>query len=309
MIVARVALRLMRVLGLALLLSSGAATAEEPLAVHDLAPGVYAHEGAVAMPGDDIANLGFVVGDKGVAVIDTGGSVRTGRRLLAAIRAVTDKPVLYVINTHEHPDHVFGNAAFADLNAVFVGHHNEPRAMAARESFYKKSYRAFLGDALMDEVRFIAPTRLVDGEAVLDLGGRSLVLRAWPAAHTDCDLTVYDTTSRILFTGDLVFADHVPVVDGSLKGWLTVLDTLRQVPADRVVPGHGPVGTPWPAALDREQGYLARLASDVRDSVKRGVAINEAAHSAGIEERAHWRLFDEYNPRNATAAFAEFEWE
>jgi quinoprotein relay system zinc metallohydrolase 2 len=302
-------LRVLRVLGLALALGSAAARAEAPLEMRELAPGVFAHEGAIAMPGDDIANLGFIVGDRGVAVIDTGGSVVIGRRLLAAIRAVTDKPILYVINTHEHPDHVFGNAAFADLGAAFVGHRNEPRVLAARESFYRKAYRNFLGDALMNEVRFIAPTQLIDGESELDLGGRKLTLRAWPIAHTDCDLTVYDSAARILFTGDLVFASHVPVLDGSLKGWLTVLGALREVPAVRVVPGHGPAGTPWPAALDAEREYLARLAADVRDFVKRGAAIDEAAHSAGVGERPHWQLFDEYNPRNATAAFAEFEWE
>jgi transcriptional regulator GlxA family with amidase domain len=90
---------------------------------------------------------------------------------------------------------------------------------------------------------------------------------------------------------------------------MPVLHALRQVPAGRVVPGHGPVGTPWPAALELEQGYLARLASDVRDSIKRGVAIDEAAHSAGVAERSYRRPFSEYTSRNATVAFVEFEWE
>ena len=298
---------------LALLLLSSAAWGADAFAVRELAPGVYAHEGVIAMPGegpsDDIADLGFVVGDRGVAVIDTGGSVATGRRLLAAIRAVTDKPILYVINTHEHPDHVFGDAAFEGLGAVFVGHHNLPRSLAAREAFYRKAYRRFLGDALMDEVRFIVPTLLVADESELDLGGRKLRLKAWPVAHTDCDLTVYDPTSRILFSGDLVFSGHVPVLDGSLKGWLKTLDVLAALPAERVVPGHGPAGAPWPAALDAERNYLTHLAGDVRAFVKRGADIGEAARGAGVEDRGDWKLFDEYNPRNATAAFAEFEWE
>ena len=284
-----------------------------PFSLRELASGVYAHEGVIASSQEaeaaDIADLGFIVGNKGVAVIDTGGSVEIGRRLLQGIRTVTDKPILYVINTHEHPDHLFGNAAFADTGAVFVGHRNLPRSLSTREAFYRKAYQKFLGEAVMSEVRFIPPTLLVDPEIELDLGGRSLVLHAWPTSHSDCDLTIYDPTSRIVFTGDLVFIGHVPVLDGSLKGWLATLEALSALPAERSVPGHGPVGAPWPAALVAERSYLERIQGDVRAFIKRGADISEAAKSAGAQEKSQWRLFEEYNPRNATAAFAEYEWE
>lgn len=287
------------------------APAADPLPVTEIASGVWVHVGVheeiTAANEGAIANVGFVVGGDAVAVIDTGGSIAEGRRLRAAIRAVTPLPIRWVVNTHVHPDHVLGNAAFRDDHPAFLGHARLPRALAARGAFYLERLAPDLGPAFPG-TEIVPPTRTVATTLEIDLGDRPLLLRAAATAHTDDDLTVLDRATGTLWLGDLLFVDRIPALDGSLLGWIAETRRLAAGPALRLVPGHGPAPAP-PRALAGQLRYLETLERDLRAVLARGGTMEDALATAGQEERDRWLLFDAYNPRNVVTGFTELEWE
>ena len=287
--------------------------AAAPLAVDEVAPGVFVHQGRIEDlsrdNGGDIANIGFVVGSRCVAVIDTGSTRRIGEALLAAVRAHTELPVCYVINTHMHLDHVFGNAAFEGEPGVeFVAAARMPASLSARAEAYLRTLDHEVGEAAAGS-RAVYPTTLVDDTATLELGGRRLTLRAWPTAHTDNDLTVHDEQTGTLWTGDLLFERFIPIIDGSIRGWLDVIEQLAQLPAQHMVPGHGAVDVAGGDALSREQAYLANVAETVRAAIRRGDSLRDVLDAGDGSQIADWALAERFHGRNLSAAYTELEWE
>ncbi|MFG1180688.1 quinoprotein relay system zinc metallohydrolase 2 [Xanthobacter versatilis] len=284
----------------------------EPFTVSEVAPGVFVHQApyALALPRNlgFVGNAGFIIGRDGVAVIDTGGSLEAGEQLKAAIRQKTALPVRYVINTHMHPDHVLGNAAFVGPGVTFIGHRNLPEALAARAEAYVSATERLVGPAAAG-TRVVLPDETVADVRDIDLGDRMLRLEAWPTAHTATDLTVLDMTTGTWFLGDLLFLGHVPALDGKAAGWIALIEELKRRPAARAVPGHGPASVAWPQAAEPTERYLKRLVADVRAMVQEGRTLSQAAREAGQSEAGNWQLFDDFNARNATTAFHEMEWE
>jgi quinoprotein relay system zinc metallohydrolase 2 len=274
--------------------------------------GIYVHHGEhldidTGYQGD-ICNTSFVVGSKGVAVIDTGGSLKVGNQLRAAIRKVTDKPILYVINTHVHPDHVYGNAAFLVDKPQFVGHAKLSDMLQLRKEAYDKLNSQYLGADATGTVQ-VLPTLPVKAELALDLGDRKLAVVPYTVAHTNTDISVMDSKTSTLFTGDLLFIERTPVVEGDIKGLIAAIDVLKTYPAKQVVPGHGPVTKDWVKALENEQRYLNAVLSDVRAAIKNGDSMEQAMATAAASERDKWLLFDIANRRNVNTIFTALEWE
>ena len=281
-------------------------------AIEDLGNGIYVHHGAhldidTGYQGD-ICNISFVVGSKGVAVIDTGGSFKVGNQLRAVIKKVTSLPILYVVNTHVHPDHIYGNAAFLQDKPVFVGHAKLADAMQLRQESYDKLNIKYLGEDAKDSV-IVKPTLLVKEPIELDLGDRSLKITPYLVAHTNTDISVIDSKTQTLFTGDLLFIDRTPVIEGDIKGLIAAIDLLKTYPVKQVVPGHGSSTKDWLKALDNEQRYLNTLLADVRANIKKGESMEHTMDTAAASERDKWLLFDIANRRNVNTIFPALEWE
>lgn len=286
-------------------------------AVEAVADGIYVHHGEhldidTGYQGD-ICNISFIVGSKGVAVIDTGGSLKVGQQLQAAIRKVTPLPVLYVINTHVHPDHIYGNAAFLPKNPsepkpAFVGHEKLGNAMEVRSEQYTRLNERFLHDDAKGS-DLIKPTLVVKTTLELDLGDRVLVLNAHPLAHTNTDITLLDSKTGTLFAGDLLFIERTPVIEGDIKGLIAEIIKLKDSPAKQVVPGHGPVTKDWLVAFTNAERYLTVLLKDVRASIQANEGMEKAMDTAAESERKHWKLFEIANRRNVNTIYPVLEWE
>jgi len=285
--------------------------------VTEVAPGVFVHQGVHEQMNEqnagNIGNSGFIVGGSAVAVIDPGGSVQSGRQLRSYIESVTTLPIEFVILSHFHPDHVIGASAFKDVETI-IAHHNYPRAMAQRATFYLERFGSMARDITEEGVEpsaesgFIMPTRLVEETETIDLGERVLALRAHPTAHTDNDLTVVDEMTNTLWAADLVFAQRTPSLDGSLKGWQQVMAELSRQNYNLIIPGHGRPGS-WSDAVAPQESYLAELKQQVKAQIGSGLSLSEVIDLAAPGKSTQWKLFDFQHPTNLTKAYTELEWD
>jgi glyoxylase-like metal-dependent hydrolase (beta-lactamase superfamily II) len=250
-----------------------------------------------------------IEGDDGLLVVDTRVEPGEGEALLADLQARFAQPVRWVVNTHAHFDHTFGNQVFGPgtpTDAAIYGHANIARHFDDFEGPRLAAWRADPRrepDRHWGEVRLTPPTHPIVRATTLDLGGRIVELRPQPEAHTDTDLVVFLPAERVWIVGDLV-EESGPVMYGSGSfplGWPEVLDALvAEMRADDVVvPGHGRV-------VDREfvadqAGELRLIAERFRAAHADGLTIEQAlaAHDdwpipvaglAGAAERAFARL-------------------
>lgn len=241
-----------------------------------LSDNVYAYVGEKdASPSHSFAaNAGIVIGRDGVLVVDTLISAREGQRFLADIRKITKKPIKYVVNTHTHLDHAFGNCVFADLGATVISH-SADRALLAKvgADILKNSGTYGLKPEDMAGTEIVLPNMTFSDQMSIDLGGVTVELIRTASSHTEGSLVVWLPSQKLLFAGDILFTDFHPyLADGDLSGWGKTIDKLLTMDVERIIPGHGPLSSR--KDLQEMKAYLIAFDATAREMVAKGATAD-----------------------------------
>ena len=281
--------------------------------INQVAEGLYVHFGEQNDSNEknkgDIANIGFIVGSKSIAVIDTGGTPEIGERLLKKIKETSSLPISHIIITHSHPDHFFGTEAFINDKVKIIGHEKLERALITNFEFYKNLQFNLIKEESIKKARLILPNQTVKVGSIetIDIGNREIEIRAWKSGHTDNDLSIFDKQTNF-FWSENIFVNRVPSIRASVKGWKSNLDEILKMDIDTIIPGHGPLKKKN-EAIEPMMNYFDRLIKEVRKFHKTGKTLKDAQNRAAPKNKEKWLLFDFYHSSNVTKTFTELEWE
>jgi quinoprotein dehydrogenase-associated SoxYZ-like carrier len=286
-------------------------TQGEPTPVaQQLAPGVYLLPGAAGEADVQnqgrIGNMGFVVGEGGVVVVNTGTSYRHGELLLQSIRRVTDKPVGLALVTHTRPEFLMGAAAFQAQGVPVHMQHQAAELMRSRCERCLKKLQTLLGMDAMQGTVIFKPDQEFEASHDLAEAGRNVKVLYFGYSSGPGDVAVLDVQSGVLFAGGLLENQRIPdVQDGDLAGWLQALQVLRALSPALIVPGHGAPGTL--AMVDAQERYLKQLQARVSSLQQQGVSLEGIADAATLPEFAAWDGYDTIHKRNAATVFLRLE--
>jgi glyoxylase-like metal-dependent hydrolase (beta-lactamase superfamily II) len=241
-----------------------------------------------------VPNIGIVIGERGILVVDTGMGPANTERVLRAVRKVSDKRILFLTVTHFHPEHGMGAQAFP-AETILIYPKSQKEELAEKSQSIIQMFNGFSPEiaALLKDVHIVSPQVVFPAEAELDLGGLPVQLLQVGPAHTRGDEVVFLTAQKILFCGDLVVNRFFPIMpdpDSSGSHWIVILDRLAKMSPAIVVPGHGAVGDARLIAAMKE--YLVYLRGRVRELHGQGKSLAEIESVLGPEVRSRYKDWD-----------------
>jgi glyoxylase-like metal-dependent hydrolase (beta-lactamase superfamily II) len=242
---------------------------------------------------DGSSNSAFLVTDAGVLVVDTGQHPAEGRGLLERIRKITDKPVKWVINTHAHGDHYFGNRAFKDAGATIVAHRDTAALMKAHYQYETNRRQAYFKRQKLDpaEVSLVLPDVAYGTSLTLTLGNRSVQVMYLGPGQNPGDTLVHFPHARALFVGGPFARRNWSNTSftPSVNGWIALLDEIVMMDVDMYLPGHGDVGTKQD--VRDEAKLLADVQAGVKGALAKGMSKEEMVRSLTFRQYSDLRNY------------------
>lgn len=240
------------------------------LSIQELAPGVYALLSSI--PGVD--NAGFVVGEKGVLVIDAHISIPMARQIQERVRQVTDRPIRFLVNSNYHADHTFGNCAFPAETAVI-----QQRETAARTPYLEEEWEFMLpavdnDPAIFEGVTLRLPDLVFEDFLRLDLGGQTVEIHWFGPANTPGDTITYVPGARAAWTGNMTGGSFGLALESDAPTYLgTLTRFIRTLEVETLIPAHAPIQ--GPSDLWRYLAYFGQLTHDIRKALRAGWSLEE----------------------------------
>jgi len=300
------------------LISSTSIHAGEPATVDMVLKRVSEHvyyvEGVPGIASDNqgfISNAGVIVTGAGVVVFDALGTPALGQLLLEKIRAITNEPMVRVIVSHYHADHIYGLQVFQDLDAEILAPAGAEKYLASDNAMERLEERRFTLDPWVnDDTRLVYPDRYLGEGMRFRLGDVDFIVTVVGEAHSDGDLTLYVMPDRVLFSGDIIFEGRVPFLgDSNTRHWVQVLERMEKEQLIALIPGHGGVAEDPNEAISLTRRYLSYLREQMALAVEEFVPFDEVYREIDWSEFEQLPAFEETNRRNAYQVYLSMETE
>ena len=299
-----------------LMIGSMIATAGEPATVdmtlRQVSEHVYFVEGVPGVATDNqgfISNAGVIVTGAGVVIFDALGTPALGQLLLEKIRAITKEPIVRVIVSHYHADHIYGLQVFEDLDAEILAPAGAEKYLASENARERLEERRFTLDPWVnDDTRLVYPDRYLGEGMQFRLGDVDFIVSVVGNAHSDGDLTLYVSPDRVLLSGDIIFEGRIPFVgDANTRHWAQVLERMETEQLVALIPGHGSVAENPNNAISLTRRYLSFLRDRMAQAVEEFVPFDEAYTATDWSDFEQLPAFEEANRRNAYQVYLSME--
>lgn len=279
-----------------------------------VSPHVYAWIGPHGAPNTSNRgfrmNMAFVVGKDAVAVIETGYSEAMAKEMIKKIKAITNKPIKFAINSNSQPDRFLGNEVFRRHGAAIITSSAEAARMAEMGGMFAAGVESALKLPAGSVTIPAAPTRVITANDTVELGEVTLKLYQFGAAHTPSPLVVEVVQDKVVYGGDILYSGRLlaTIEAGNVQSWIKVFDELRRFGDASFVPGHGK-----PAKLTAfefpTRDYLVLLHSHMKKMLAENIDMIDAIDRLDQSKFAGLENYDELARRNAHTVYREAELE